>query len=65
MIDDIKLVSVEWKGGETGRFYDKEYPIPEAQTKDKTSVTVKISANAGKTAGRVFGCRIVTPEAGK
>ena len=65
LIDDVKLVSVEWKGGETGRFYDKEYPIPEAQTKDKTSVTVKISANAGKTAGRVFGCRIVTPEAGK
>ncbi len=61
LIDDVKLVTVQWNGGETGKFYDKEYPIPAEMIKDKKNVTVKISANANKTAGRVFGCRILTP----
>jgi uncharacterized protein len=60
LIDDVKLASVEWNGGVTGKFYDKEYPIPADIIKDKTSVTIRISANAGKTAGRIFGCRIIT-----
>ena len=65
LIDDVKLVSVEWNGGVAGKFYDKEYPIPADMIKDKTSVDIRIEANAGKTAGRVFGCRIITPEPGK
>jgi len=64
LIDDVKLVTVEWNGGVTGKFYDKEYSIPAELIKDKTTISVKISANAGKTAGRVFGCRIVTPVPG-
>jgi len=59
LIDGIKLTSVQWDGGETGRFYDKEYPIPAEMLKGKTSVTVRIEANANKTAGRIFGCRII------
>ncbi|MEP6724754.1 MAG: beta-L-arabinofuranosidase domain-containing protein [Bacteroidota bacterium] len=62
LINDVKLVSVEWNGGTTGKFYDKEYLIPADMIKDKASVNIRIAANAGKTAGRVFGCRIVTPE---
>ena len=58
-IDDTKLVSVVWDGGETGKFYDKEYPIPAALIKGKQSVSVRIAATSNKTAGRVFGCRIV------
>lgn len=61
LVDGVKLTSVEWNGGITGKFYDKEYPIPAEMTKDKTSITVRIEANAGKTAGRVFGCRTVKP----
>jgi len=61
LIDGVKLISVEWNGGVTGKFYDKEYPIPAELIKDKTSVNIRIEANTGKTAGRVFGCRTVTP----
>jgi hypothetical protein len=59
LIDGTKLVSVEWKGGKTGKFYDVEYPIPSEITKDKPKVTVRIEANQGRTAGRVFGCRTI------
>lgn len=62
LVDGEKLASVEWNGGVTGKFYDKEYPIPPALIKEKTSVNIYISANAGKTAGRIFGCRIVNPQ---
>jgi uncharacterized protein len=62
LIDDVKLTSVVWNGGETGKFYDKEYPIPAELIKGKTAVTVRIAANAGKTAGRVFGCRIISAD---
>ena len=59
LIDDVKLASVVWNGGESGKFYDKEYPVPADMIKGKTSVTIRIVANAGKTAGRIFGCRII------
>jgi hypothetical protein len=59
LIDGVKLTSVQWDGGETGKFYDKEYAIPAEMLKGKTSVTVRIEANANKTAGRIFGCRII------
>ncbi|MFT3936017.1 MAG: glycoside hydrolase family 127 protein [Chitinophagaceae bacterium] len=62
LVDDVKLVSVIWNGGETGKFYDKEYPIPAELLKGKTAINVRIAANAGKTAGRVFGCRTVLPQ---
>jgi uncharacterized protein len=61
LIDDVKLVSVEWNGGETGRFYDKEYPIPANMLIGKHSINVRIAAVTNKTAGRVFGCRTVLP----
>lgn len=59
LIDGVKLTTVNWAGGETGKFYDKEYPIPAEMINGKTSVVVRIDANAGKTAGRIFGCRII------
>ncbi|HMC86167.1 MAG TPA: DUF6805 domain-containing protein, partial [Chitinophagaceae bacterium] len=62
LIDDVKLASVVWNGGETGKFYDKEYTLPEEMIKGKASVTVRIDANAGKTAGRIFGCRILSTD---
>ena len=58
-VDDSKLASVEWNGGETGRFYDVEYPIPANLLAGKSTITIKIEANTAKTAGRIFGCRII------
>ncbi len=59
LIDSVKLASVEWNGGQTGKFYDKEYPLPADMIKDKTKITVRIAAVTSKTAGRIFGCRTI------
>lgn len=59
LVDGVKLVTEEWNGGVTGKFYNKEYVIPEELIKDKSYITVKIDASHGKTAGRVFGARIL------
>lgn len=57
LVDGVKIAYVEWPGGTTGKFYDKEYQIPADLLKGKAKVTIRIEANYGKTAGRVFGCR--------
>jgi hypothetical protein len=59
LVDGVKLVTVEWKGGKTGKFYDVEYKLPASMISSKTKITVKIDANHGKTAGRVFGVRTI------
>jgi DUF1680 family protein len=59
LVDGAKLVTVEWKGGKTGRFYDEEYKLPASMIDGKTKITVKVDANHGKTAGRVFGVRTI------
>lgn len=59
LVDGTKIAYVEWNGGTTGKFYDNEYVIPADIIGSKTSVTVKIDANHGKTAGRIFGARIL------
>jgi hypothetical protein len=58
-IDSSKLCSVVWEGGDTGKFYDFEYPIPEALIKDKSKIRIRIEAVTEKTVGRIFGCRIL------
>lgn len=59
LIDGEKLMSVDWKGGETGKFYDKQYPIPPKMLQGKTSINLRIVPTNNKTAGRIFGCRII------
>ncbi len=58
-INGTPIATVEWKGSTVGRFFDVEYPIPGELLKGKESVEVKVIANHDKTAGRIFGCRIV------
>jgi DUF1680 family protein len=59
LVDGVKIAFVEWNGGTTGKFYDNEYVIPADIIGNKTSVTIKIDANHDRTAGRIFGCRIL------
>lgn len=59
LVDGIKIGTQELKGGTTGRFFDVTYPIPNEILKGKSKVEVRIQGHPGKTAGRVFGCRIV------
>lgn len=58
-VDGELVKTEELTGGKTGKFYDREYAIPAAVIGTKTKITVRIESNYGKTAGRVFGARIV------
>ncbi len=59
LVDGVKIATEEWLGGKTGKFYDKEYVLPEDLLKGRDRITVRIEANYNKTAGRVFGVRIL------
>lgn len=59
LVDGVKIATQELTGGESQRFFDVEYAIPAELTHGKEKVTVRVQAHAGKTAGRVFGCRIL------
>ena len=59
LVNGVKIGTQELKGGITGRFYDVEYALPDELVKGKTTVSVRVQAYPGKTAGRVFGCRTV------
>ena len=59
LVDGIKLTTEEWNGGKTGKFYDKEYQLPYELTEGKEKVTVRIEAATSKTAGRIFGARML------
>lgn len=58
-VDDVKIGTQELNGGVTGRFFDVAYPIPNELLKGKSKVVIRIQGHEGKTAGRVFGCRII------
>jgi len=59
LIEGVKIATEDWKGGKTGKFYDVEYKIPADLVKGKDKIIVRVEANYGKTAGRVFGARII------
>ncbi|HET9432335.1 MAG TPA: DUF6805 domain-containing protein, partial [Chitinophagaceae bacterium] len=61
LVEGVRIATEEWKGGKTGKFYDVEYKIPDELLKGKEKITVRIEANHGKTAGRLFGARIINP----
>lgn len=59
VVDGTKLTTVNWQGGKTGKFYDLEYALPAELIKGKANITIRIEANYGKTAGRIFGVRTI------
>lgn len=59
LIDGQLLTTIDWPGGKTGKFYDLYYDLPPAWTMNKRVVVIKILANHGKTAGRIFGARTI------
>ena len=59
LVDGVKLTTVEWEGGKSGIFYDKEYLLPAEMLNGKDKISIRVEANYKRTAGRVFGVRIV------
>jgi hypothetical protein len=44
-----------------GAFFVETYAIPAERTRGKGRIVVTFQAHEGKTAGRVFECRILKP----
>ncbi|MEQ1518433.1 MAG: DUF6805 domain-containing protein, partial [Usitatibacteraceae bacterium] len=63
LIDGVRIATQVLEANKPGEFIDIDYAIPEALTKDKTTVLVRFDPEPGRTAGPVFGCRIFTASA--
>jgi len=59
LVNGTKIATEELAGGKTGKFYDREYAIPKELVGTNTSMSIRIESNYQKTAGRVFGVRII------
>lgn len=62
LIDGKRIASQTLNDDAPGRFFEVEYPIPEAITRGKKEVRVRFEPEPGHTAGPVFGVRLFAPE---
>jgi DUF1680 family protein len=61
LIDGQLLTNVSHKTPmKPGEFFDEQYPVPEALTKGKTSVTVKLVPKEGRSTAMVFDILLFT-----
>ena len=60
LIDNVLLAAQQLKNDKPGKFFDVEYPVPEAMTKGKSNVRVRFVPRGRSTAGPVFGVRLFT-----
>ncbi|MDV6330347.1 glycoside hydrolase family 127 protein [Asticcacaulis sp. 201] len=60
LIDGQTLTTVSHKSPKPGEFFDEQYPVPEALTQGKTSVTVKLVPHEGRSTAMVFGVLLFT-----
>ena len=60
LVDNVLLASQQLKNDKPGKFFDVEYPVPEALTKDKSKIRVRFVPHNHSTAGPVFGVRLFT-----
>ena len=59
LVNETKVATQTLDNNEPGHFFDAVCAIPEELTRGKEKVTVRFQAHAGRTAGGVFGCRII------
>lgn len=64
LIDGVKVATQKLAHDKPGKFFDVEYPVPEALTKGKAKVRVRIVPHERTTAGPVFGVRLFTAKPG-
>jgi DUF1680 family protein len=58
-IDDQRIATERLKVQAAARTYTIDYPVPAELLKGKNQVTVRFKAQPGKTAGGLFGCRLL------
>jgi DUF1680 family protein len=59
LVDGKTVATQKLERNRPDKFYDEAYGIPPELTKGKNQVTVRFQAHPGKTAGGVFGCRVM------
>jgi len=59
-IDNVKVASQHLEADQPGKFFDVEYPVPEALTQGKTTIKVRFAPRDRSTAGPVFGVQLFT-----
>jgi DUF1680 family protein len=64
LVDGQKVATQKLAADRPGKFFDVEYPLPEALTRGKSSVKVRFAPHDRNTAGPVFGVRLFTAKAG-
>ena len=64
LVDDVKVATQHLGGDKPGKFFDVDYPLPEALTRGKSAVKVRFVPHDGSTAGPVFGVRLYTGKPG-
>jgi len=60
LVDNVKVATQHLDNDRPGRFFDVEYPLPEALTRGKQAVKVRFVPHDRSTAGPVFGVRLYT-----
>lgn len=58
-VDGALIATVRLQGENPGEFIDRDYPIPPDVLTGKSRVRVRFEPEPGRTAGPVFGCRIL------
>jgi len=59
LVDGEKLATQTLNRNAPGKFFDVTYPLPESMIRGKRKITLRFQAHPGRTAGGVFGCRIL------
>ena len=62
LVDGVKIATQHLQADHPGKFFDVEYPVPEALTQGKTKVRVRFAPPERNTAGPVFGVRLFTAQ---
>lgn len=57
LVDGVKIAEQKLRTETFNAMIDRAYPVPEALTKGKNRITVKVQGHPGKIAGGIFGCR--------
>ncbi len=58
LIDGQKLTTVTLNRDKPGEFFDAEYPVPEAMTRGKQTIRLRLVPKERSTVGPVFGMRL-------
>jgi DUF1680 family protein len=59
LVDGKKIATQTLNNNQPGRFFDVKYPLPSAVLENRETITLRVQAHPGATAGGIFGARIL------